>query len=136
MDETTGSGSDRRIHPRTGIELNVEYKKLNTFFHDYTKNISRGGTFIKTPKPLEVGTEFVFKLRVPELMEPLSLRGLVKWIVSEEDAGKDPEKPEAGMGIQFLYESEEDRLRVETTVERLMKKHLGEVAVSKLINKP
>jgi type IV pilus assembly protein PilZ len=136
MDETTGSGSDRRGHPRTGIELNVEYKKLNTFFHDYTKNISRGGTFIKTPKPLEVGTEFVFKLRVPELLEPLSLRGQVKWVVSEQDVGKDPEKPEAGMGIQFLYESEEDRLRVEATVERLMKKHLGEVAVSKLINKP
>ncbi len=132
MEET---GADRRGYPRTSIELNVEYKKLNTFFHDYTRNISQGGTFIRTPKPLEIGTEFVFKLRVPELLEPLSLRGQVKWVVAEEDAGKDPEKPDAGMGIQFLYESEEDRLRVESTVERLMKKHLGEVAYSKLMQK-
>jgi type IV pilus assembly protein PilZ len=126
--------SDRRGYPRTGIELNVEYKKLNTFFHDYTRNISKGGTFIRTSRPLEAGTQFVFKLHVPELLEPLSLRGEVKWIVLEEDAGKDPEKPDAGMGIQFVYDSEEDRLSVEATVERLIKKHLGEVAYAKLMN--
>jgi type IV pilus assembly protein PilZ len=125
--------NDRRNYPRTAIELNVEYKKLNTFFHDYTRNISQGGTFIRTPKPLDVGTEFVFKLTVPELLEPLSLRGQVKWIVLQADAGKDPEKPDPGMGIQFLYQSEEDRLRVEATVERLMKKHLGELAFAKLL---
>ena len=129
------NSSDRRGYPRTAIELNVEYKKLNTFFHDYTRNISRGGTFIRTPRPLDIGTEFVFKLRVPELLEPLQLRGQVKWVVREEDAGKDPDRPDPGMGIQFLYGSEEDRLRVESTVERLMKKHLGEVAFSKLMNK-
>ena len=129
------NSSDRRGYPRTAIELNVEYKKLNTFFHDYTRNISQGGTFIRTPKPLDVGTEFVFKLTVPELLEPLSLRGQVKWIVREEDAGKDADKPDPGMGIQFLYQCEEDRLRVETTVERLMKKHLGELAYAKLMKK-
>jgi len=129
------NSGERRVYPRTGIELNVEYKKLNTFFHDYTRNISQGGTFIRTTKPLEVGTEFVFKLRVPELMEPLSLRGQVKWVVQEEDAGKDPDKPDAGMGIQFLFDSEEERLQIESTVERLMKKHLGEVAFAKLMQK-
>jgi type IV pilus assembly protein PilZ len=132
MDEQS---SERRAFPRSSIELNVEYKKLNTFFHDYTRNISQGGTFIRTPKPLEVGTEFIFKLKVPELLEPLALRGQVKWIVREEEAGRDPDKPEAGMGIQFLYASEEDRLRVEMTVERLMKKHLGEVAYARLMHK-
>ena len=30
------------------IELTVEYKRMNAFFADYTKNISRGGTFIRT----------------------------------------------------------------------------------------
>ena len=53
---------DRRIGYRAPIELKVEYKRLNTFFADYTRNISRGGTFIGTDKPLKVGTEFVFAL--------------------------------------------------------------------------
>jgi len=126
---------DRRQYPRAAIDLNVEYKKLNTFFHDYTRNISQGGTFIRTPNPLEVGTEFMFKLTVPELLEPLSIRGRVKWIVFLENAAVAPENPEPGMGIKFLYESDEDRLRVESTVERLMTKHLGELAYAKLMKK-
>src|SRR5499427_590038 len=59
-------GADRRMDPRAPIELKVEYKKLNTFFADYTKNISKGGTFIRTPRPLDVGTVFVFRLTVPK----------------------------------------------------------------------
>ncbi len=48
------------------IELRVEYKKLNTFFADYTKNICKGGTFIRTKKPLDVGTIFLFQLCGPD----------------------------------------------------------------------
>lgn len=128
-----GNERDRRNFPRTPIELNVEYKRLNTFFHDYTRNISQGGTFIKTVKPLDVGTEFVFKLIVPELKEPLTIRGEVKWVVREDDAGRDPDRPDAGMGIQFVYESEEDRKQIESIVEALMKEHLGELAYAKFM---
>ena len=46
-------------------QLRVDYKRMNTFFADYTKNISKGGTFIRTSKPLDVGTEFVFVLSIP-----------------------------------------------------------------------
>ena len=49
------SDRERRADARSPIELKVEYKRLNTFFADYTKNISRGGTFIKTARPLPVG---------------------------------------------------------------------------------
>src|SRR6516164_2182390 len=52
--------TDGRTHPRAPIELKVDYKKLNSFFADYTRNISKGGTFIKTRKPLPVGTRFLF----------------------------------------------------------------------------
>src|SRR5512139_2477226 len=58
------SASDRRNNGRAAIELNVEYKRLNTFFADYTRNISKGGTFIRTDRPLDVNTEFVFSLSI------------------------------------------------------------------------
>src|SRR5579862_9067659 len=80
LGEATGSPSDRREHYRAPIELKVEYKKLNTFFADYTKNICKGGTFIKTKKPLDIGTEFIFKLTIPKLREPLSILGQVRWV--------------------------------------------------------
>ena len=74
---------DRRREARAPIELKVEYKRLNTFFYDYTKNISKGGTFIKTEKPLDVGTIFLFKLMLPMQTEPLALRGEVRWVVKD-----------------------------------------------------
>src|SRR5512144_2935283 len=59
------TGAEHRQHARAPIELKVDYKKLNSFFADYTKNISKGGTFIKTRKTLPVGTRFLFRLAIP-----------------------------------------------------------------------
>jgi len=125
--------SEQRQDIRAAIELKVEYKRLNTFFADYTKNISKGGTFIKTKKPLDVGTEFLFKLTVPSLPAPLELRGQVKWVVQEDstDPGQSP-----GMGIRFIYSSDEERAQIEETVERLMVESLGYHLSSKLLGKP
>ncbi len=127
--------SDLRRHPRAPIELKVEYKKLNTFFADYTKNISKGGTFIKTRRPLAVGTEFVFKLLVPTMPEPIALRGKVKWVVTEQQAAADAQNPEAGMGIRFIYDDDDLRERIEAEVERLMVDSLGELLYSKLMGR-
>lgn len=124
------SDQDRRIQPRAPIELKVEYKRLNSFFADYTRNISRGGTFIRTDKPLGIGTEFMFTLHVPQLAKPLELRGRVQWRLTPEACrpGQD-----AGMGIGFVYESEADRQRIENSVERLMVDSLGDHIYHKLI---
>jgi type IV pilus assembly protein PilZ len=121
---------DRRSSPRAPIELKVEYKRLNSFFADYTKNISHGGTFIRTARPLGVGTDFVFKLGVPTLEEPLVLHGKVQWIVSPEDAGAEREP---GMGIHFVFKNDEERAAVEATVEKLMISSLGPILFEKML---
>jgi type IV pilus assembly protein PilZ len=125
--------SDRRDANRHAIELKVEYKRLNSFFADYTRNISRGGTFIRTTKPLKIGTEFAFKLVVPNLPEPLVLRGKVQWIVKESQA---TEEQEPGMGIGFVFHNEAERHRIESIVEDLMVDSLGPVIYEKLMGKP
>jgi type IV pilus assembly protein PilZ len=136
MDEPEkGPGEDdRREHERNPIELKVEYRRLNAFFADYTRNISKGGTFIATSKPLDIGTEFVFKLYVPHLDDALRIRGKVRWIVSVEEAErkKDPLGP--GMGIRFVYRDDEERGNIEKLVERLMVGSLGRLLTSKLMS--
>src|SRR5947209_9717645 len=107
------SASEKRRFARAPIELKVEYKRLNTFFADYTRNISKGGTFIKTKKPLGIGTEFVFKLHIPTLGAPIELRGEVKWVVEEGGTTPDGETSDAGMGIRFLYDDAAQRLLIE-----------------------
>jgi type IV pilus assembly protein PilZ len=122
---STPPSSERRRDVRAPIELQVEYKRLNSFFADYTRNM-----FIKTQKPLGIGTEFVFKLQVPQLDSPLELHGRVQWTVKPEQAGTEQEP---GMGIGFIYESEAERQRVVAIVERLMVKSLGKALYSKLV---
>jgi len=124
--------SDRRHGDRHAIELRVEYRRLNTFFADYTKNISKGGTFIRTDKPLDVGTEFVFALSIPQLSEPLRLRGRVVWTTPSEQATDDSP---AGMGIRFQYTQDEERLATEGVVEKLMRDELGEHLSAKLLGR-
>lgn len=117
---------------RTAIELNVEYKRLNTFFADYTRNISKGGTFIRTDRPLDVATEFVFALTIRGLVEPLRLHGRVKWIVATGDAT--PDSP-AGMGIEFMYKNDEERRATEAIVEQLMEEELGSGLTARLLGR-
>jgi type IV pilus assembly protein PilZ len=127
--------AERRGDDRAPITLKVDYKRLNSFFADYTKNISKGGTFIRTAKPLDIDTEFVFVLTLPEpTLEgagvKLELAGVVKWIVPVDEATDD--QP-AGMGIQFVFESDAQRLRVESFVSDLMHQSLGPALAEKLL---
>mgnify|MGYP006293412551 CR=1 FL=1 len=124
--------NDRRDHPRAPIELKVEYRRLNTFFADYTRNISRGGTFIKTQKPLDVGTEFLFKLLVPTLEKPIVLKGRVQWVIPPEQA---TEEEPPGMGIKFIYSGQGERSVIENKVERLMIDSLGRHLYDKLLGR-
>ena len=122
------TGSESRQHGRAPIELKVDYKKLNSFFADYTKNISKGGTFIKTKKPLPIGTRFLFKLSVPNREAPFELLGEVVWSKAEAE--------EPGMGIRFIYNSDTQRADFEGVVEKLMADSLGADLTEKLLKKP
>src|SRR3954467_4909051 len=82
------SDSDQRQGQRAPLKLRVDYEQMNTFFADYTKNLSKGGTFIKTPRPLEVGSRCQFSFSLPALAEPVLLEGEVAWILGPEEARK------------------------------------------------
>ena len=115
---------------RAPIELKVEYKRLNSFFADYTRNISKDGTFIATARPLPIGTEFVFKLTIPTMSDALALQGKVAWIVKENEA---TEAQPAGMGIRFNYATAEERALVHDVVQKLMISSLGEHVARRLL---
>jgi len=115
---------EQRAGERSAIELQVEYERMNSFFYDYTKNISRGGTFVSTDRPLDVGTRFVFKLSVPGLAEPLRLTGEVRWVRRDGDA--------PGMGIQFIFDDDSQRAAIDGAIEQLMVNSLGPLITQRL----
>jgi type IV pilus assembly protein PilZ len=125
--------AERRDDVRRPIELKVEYKRLNTFFADYTKNISRGGTFIKTARPLPIGTEFLFKLYIPGREQPLTIHGEVQRIVTGEDIDGDG-TPDQGMAIRFVYRQGDPQAEITRVVEAIMTNSLGPRLYAKLMD--
>lgn len=135
-----------RVETRRPIELKVEYKRLNTFFADYIKNISRGGTFIKTSRPLPVGTEFLFKLFVPGREAPFTIHGEVHRIIDPpagrpaSQAGRPQPSPivsepeeEAGMAIRFTYREGDPQHEIARVVDGMMTESLGPKLFARLL---
>ncbi len=104
--------SNRRRYTRHHLEIRVSYPQRNSFFSEYTRNISHGGMFIATHKPLPEGTKLQFVLEIPGEEAPLHLQGEVRWCVRPEDmVGIRRPMPdlEPGMGIAFCFETTASR---------------------------
>ncbi len=125
-------GRERRESGRASVQLPINYDRLNALLSDYTHNISRGGTFIRTERPLAEGTVLSFTIRAPQLGDPILLRGVVRWIVEPGQAR--PDSP-AGMGIEFVFDSADHKVAVEERLDRLMVAALGPAAFEKLMGK-
>ena len=121
---------EKRTDQRAPIELRVDYEFLNMFFQDYTKNISKGGTFVRTDNPLPLDTEFVFLLHIAKLDQSIKLTGKVSWRVEPSEATE--EKP-AGMGISFVYRDDEERAQIDDLVREMMRAELGRGLADQLL---
>ena len=118
--------TEHREHARVPIQLEVRYRRLNSFFADYTRNISKGGTFIETKNPLPAGTRFLFKLSVPGRAEPFEVAGEVV------RAGSDGRG--MGMAIRFTWSDQDVRAAFERAVETLMSESLGPMVAAGLLD--
>src|SRR5512137_850280 len=117
--------TENRQHGRAPIELKVDYRKLNSFSADYTKNISKAGTFIKSKTTLPNGMRSIFRLSVPGRDSPFDLNGEV---VRTAAASEEP-----GMGIRFVWADELERIEFERMVEQLMEQSLGPELAANLL---
>ena len=114
------------------LELVVSYQRMNAFFSDYVKNISRGETFVATSEPLAIDTEFNLLLGVPDLEQPLALRARVIDVTPPDRATRDAP---AGMGIRLEFRDARERSRTDALIERLMVEHLGHRHAERLLRR-
>jgi type IV pilus assembly protein PilZ len=119
--------TEHRQHPRAPIELEVAYRRLNSFFVDYTRNVSKGGMFVRTTRLLPLGTRFLFQLKIPGRAEALDLIGE---IVHAQAEGDDP-----GLGLRFVWSDESARTAFESVVEQLMADSLGAHVATELLER-
>lgn len=94
---------DKRGNTRVALDLEIDYSDLESFCQDYIRNISKGGLFIETRKPLPLGTQLKLKFRLPGSDRPIETDGVVQWVI---DSSSGDSKP--GMGVQFGSLSDAD----------------------------
>ena len=117
MPEKMDKSNPARRADRLQHELLVAYRTVDGFITDWAVNISRGGIFINTRKPVSVGTTVRLIISLPDTEFPFDLTGRVMR-VNEFD---NPSNQVPGMGIEFLDVDEEKRARISRFVERLRK---------------
>jgi uncharacterized protein (TIGR02266 family) len=106
---------NKRRAARLHLEIPVAYRSVGSFLTDWATNISHGGLFINTRKPLPVGTAVKILIQLPGAAFPFQLTGRVARITEFDNrANMVP-----GMGIEFTDVDEAKRLEIESFVERL-----------------
>lgn len=86
----SSSDNDKRREER--VTINKEFESFDAFIHEYVTNISRTGVFVKSKKPLAVGTRVNLKFTV--IMDDIETIEGIGQVVRVQD---DP----PGMGVVF-----------------------------------
>jgi len=90
----------RRDLLRVDAKVEVEYKSFDQFYKEYTKNISKGGIFIKTENILRPQDVLEISLIVPNREQPLKVVGEIVHVITAAEAEQHSWDP--GMGVQFV----------------------------------
>lgn len=100
---------ERRRSGRFDVTWQVDCETEDTFLYAYITNISEMGIFVKTEKPLPVGTQLVLRFAPPSAQDTFVLSGIVQWINPVRPFG---ENLNPGMGIRFQSLQPADRERI------------------------
>lgn len=98
---------NQRTDKRCNVALKVSYQSFDKFITDYTKNVSKGGMFVKTKTPHEKGSKTNLFLHVPGMDEPLKIIAEVVHANLKEPLGED-----SGIGVKFIDMDESSRQKL------------------------
>ena len=92
--------SENRMHQRAPLAtaVQIEHADLHEFLEEYSANISPGGMFIASQRPLAEGAVFDFRFSVSGDVTVISGRAEVVWTRHEQTPTGSP----PGMGVKFL----------------------------------
>lgn len=112
----------RRELLRIDARVEIEFKSFDHFHREYTKNISKGGIFIKTDKVFKPQTVIEIVLKLPNRESPLSIVGEVVHTIDQEMAEARGWEP--GMGLHLVDFEEGSHQSLEEYVDQFLKKDL------------
>lgn len=121
MSDSDGPGADKRRHPRTPLNVLVQFRfdTFDEFLAEYSVNISPSGIFVKTDEPREEGAVIYLQFALKDGSKLIEGMGRVVRVNPPSAANKgDPKRP-AGMGIEFMnFDDESMALIAEICAQR------------------
>lgn len=97
---------EHRASPRISVSVDIHLSSDSHFFSGLSGDISEGGLFLSTYRPLAIGSEVDLEFSLPGSEQAVHARGEVRWL--REHSAHEPR----GVGIAFESLSEDDRERI------------------------
>jgi type IV pilus assembly protein PilZ len=86
---------NERVHDRVPFCVRVQFRNASSLLVAYSVNLSRGGVFLETEEPVQIGSEVTLQLEVARA-GPVLLSGRVSWRRERPDR----DGP-VGIGVEF-----------------------------------
>jgi Tfp pilus assembly protein PilZ len=86
---------EKRNNDRKYIKVSVDYSVKNRCYSDTLENISSGGAFIRTTRPIQIGDETTMVASIPGTEGNIKMKGKII------------RRTEEGVGIEFFEEHKE-----------------------------
>ena len=93
-----------RKDDRLKSRISLAFKDRQAFVKAYTQNISKGGLFIRTDRPLKQGEQFLLTLKLADSPNPINATCEVVWARTQSEGETRP----SGMGVKFCEMSKRD----------------------------
>jgi type IV pilus assembly protein PilZ len=106
----------RREHPRYQVTIPADCSTRHVFISNHVNNISKGGVFLRSDRPLPLDAEVSLLLRLPGTGTSIRATGRVVW---NHDMERGTSRIVPGSGIRFVDIRPADRVALETYLERL-----------------
>jgi uncharacterized protein (TIGR02266 family) len=103
---------ERRRQTRFTTKFKVAYYTAEDFMDHYIFNLSLGGLFVETNKPLAPGEKLDLKIFLLDKTEPMEIPCEVKWNRKTEETDRRGKRLPSGMGVKFSKLSEENLKRL------------------------
>src|SRR5262249_9518057 len=72
--------TEHRRDPRKEVKVEIGLHGENNFYTGITENISKGGVFVATHEPHEIGAFVELEVTLPGINRPIKTSGKVRWV--------------------------------------------------------
>ena len=101
---------------RIPVRLAVGFRDRGQLSGSLMTDLSRGGVFVETDRPAEIGTRVELRLSIAASGEELAIPAEVV----SQNTGPDLSSPRPGMGLRFLAMSDAARREIDALYERTL----------------